>query len=88
MASDAVCPDWRGTHLIEGARALSFMRGRDYVLPEDVTDLVVDVFRHRLVLSYEALAEGVSPDELMRRIMLAVPAPQKPLEHAKETAQS
>ena len=40
------------------ARALAFLRGRDYVLPEDVTDLVPDVLRHRLVLSYEALAEG------------------------------
>ena len=46
-------------HLIEGARALAFLRGRDYALPEDVTDLVPDVFRHRLVLSYEALAEGL-----------------------------
>ena len=45
-------------HLIEGARALAFLRGRDYALPEDVTDLVPDVLRHRLVLSYEALAEG------------------------------
>jgi len=75
-------------HLIEGARALAFMRGRDYALPEDVTDLVPDVFRHRLVLSYEALSEGVSPDDIMRRIMLAVPAPQKPLEtHAKAPVQ-
>ena len=47
-------------HLIEGARALAFLRGRDYALPEDVIDLVPDVFRHRLVLSYEALAEGLS----------------------------
>ena len=75
-------------HVIEGARALAFLRGRDYVLPEDVTDLVPDVFRHRLVLSYEALAEGITPDELIRRIMLAVPAPQKPLEHAKAPAGS
>jgi MoxR-like ATPase len=67
-------------HLIEGARALAFLRGRDYVLPEDVTDLVPDVFRHRLVLSYEALAESLSPDELLRRIMQKVPAPEKPLE--------
>jgi MoxR-like ATPase len=67
-------------HLIEGARALAFLRGRDYVLPEDVTDLVPDVFRHRLVLSYEALAEALTPDELLRRIMKKVPAPEKPLE--------
>ena len=47
--------------LIEGARALAFLRGRDYVLPEDVTDLVPDVLRHRLVLSYEALSDGQTP---------------------------
>jgi MoxR-like ATPase len=67
-------------HLIEGARALAFLRGRDYALPDDVTDLVPDVFRHRLVLSYEALAEGVSADELMKRVMQAVRAPDKPLQ--------
>jgi MoxR-like ATPase len=67
-------------HVIEGARALAFLRGRDYALPEDVIDLVPDVFRHRLVLSYEALAESLSPDELIRRIMQKVPAPEKPLE--------
>ena len=44
--------------LIEGARARAFMRGRGYALPEDMTGLVGDVFRHRLVLSYEALADG------------------------------
>ncbi|HWA39058.1 MAG TPA: MoxR family ATPase [Burkholderiales bacterium] len=67
-------------HLIEGARALAFLRGRDYALPEDVTDLVPDVFRHRLVLSYEALAEGVSADDLMKRVMQSVRAPEKPLQ--------
>jgi len=67
-------------HLVEGARALAFLRGRDYVLPEDVIDLVPDVFRHRLVLSYEALAESLTADELIRRIMQKVPAPEKPLE--------
>ena len=67
-------------HLVEGARALAFLRGRDYVLPEDVTDLVPDVFRHRLVMSYEALAESITADELLRRIMQKVPAPEKPLE--------
>ena len=53
-------------HLIEGARALAFLRGRDYVLPEDVTDLAPDVLRHRLVLSYEALADGLTPDAARR----------------------
>ena len=66
-------------HLIEGARALAFLRGRDYVLPEDVTDLAPDVLRHRLVLSYEALAEGVSPDALIVKIMQNTAAPDKPL---------
>jgi MoxR-like ATPase len=67
-------------HVIEGARALAFLRGRDYALPQDVSDLVPDVFRHRLVLSYEALAEGLTPDALIGRIMQHVRAPEKPLE--------
>jgi MoxR-like ATPase len=66
-------------HLVEGARALAYLRGRAYVLPEDVTDLAPDVLRHRLVLSYEALADGVTADELVRRILQQVPAPEKPL---------
>ena len=66
--------------LVEGARALAFLRGRTYALPEDVTDLVPDVFRHRLVLSYEALSEGLTADQLIRRIMQHIPAPEKPLE--------
>jgi MoxR-like ATPase len=67
-------------HLIEGARALAFLRGRGYVLPEDVMDLVSDIFRHRLVLTYEALAEGMTADQLIHRIMQQIPAPEKPLE--------
>ena len=67
-------------HLIEGARALAYLRGRDYVLPEDVTDLAPDVLRHRLVLSYEALADSLTPDELILKIMQKIPAPEKPLE--------
>ena len=67
-------------HLIEGARALAFLRGRTYVLSEDVADLVLDVFRHRVVLTYEALADGMTPDHLIRRIMEHIPAPEKPLE--------
>jgi len=58
------------------------------VLPQDVIDLVADVFRHRLVLTYEALAEGVSADELIHRVLRKVPAPEKPLEtHVKVAAQ-
>jgi MoxR-like ATPase len=67
-------------HLIEAARALGFLRGRAYVLPEDVTDLAPDVLRHRLSLSYEALADAVTPDQLVTRIMQKVRAPDKPLE--------
>jgi MoxR-like ATPase len=67
-------------HLIEAARALGFLRGRGYVLPEDVTDLAPDVLRHRLSLSYEALADAVTPDQLVTRIMQKVRPPDKPLE--------
>jgi len=67
-------------NLIEGGRALAFLRGRDYVLPEDVIDLVPDVLRHRLVLTYEALADGKSPDLLIHQLLKHMPAPEKPLE--------
>ena len=74
-------------HLIEGSRALAYLRGRSYVLPEDVTDLVTDVFRHRIVLSYEALSDGISADQVMQRVMAQIPAPEKPLEtHVKVAA--
>ena len=65
--------------LIEGARALAFMRGRSYALPEDMTGLVGDVLRHRLVLSYEALADGLTADQLIVRVMKKIPVPDKPL---------
>ncbi|WP_425584682.1 AAA family ATPase [Viridibacterium curvum] len=67
-------------HLVEGARALAFLRGRDYVLPEDLVDLVPDVLRHRLVLSYQAMAEGLDADALIFKIMKHLPAPAKALE--------
>ena len=66
--------------LIEGARALALLRGRDYALPEDVADLVPDVLRHRLVLSYSALTQGKTADSLIQNVMNAVPMPDKPLE--------
>ena len=62
------------------------LRGRTYVLPEDMTDLVPDVLRHRLVLSYEALSEGLTPDALVSKIMAKIVAPAKPLEHEKLAA--
>ena len=67
-------------HLIEGARALAFLRGRAYALPEDVSDLAPDVLRHRLSLSYEALADSLTADQLIERIMQHVSAPEKPLQ--------
>ncbi len=71
-------------NLIEGGRALAFLRGRSYVWPEDVADLVPDVLRHRLVLSYEALSDQLSADQVIQRIMQHLPAPEKPLEsHVK-----
>jgi len=73
-------------NLTEGARALAMLRGRTYALPEDMTDLVADVLRHRLVLSYEALSEGLSPDALVGKIMSKIPAPPRPLEHEKLAA--
>ena len=72
--------------LIEGARALAFLRGRHYALPEDVADLVPDVLRHRLALSYEAMSDGVTADQLIGRILHAQPVPERPLEsHVRAT---
>ncbi|NWG73768.1 MAG: MoxR family ATPase [Rubrivivax sp.] len=67
-------------NLIEGGRALAFLRGRSYVLPEDVLDIAPDVLRHRLSLSYEALSDGQSADALVAKIMQKVPAPDMPLQ--------
>jgi MoxR-like ATPase len=62
--------------LIAAARALALVRGRDYVLPQDVLDVTADVLRHRLVLSYDALADGVPADHIVKRIVQTVPLPQ------------
>jgi MoxR-like ATPase len=67
--------------LIEGAKALAMMRGRAYALPEDLIDLVPDVLRHRLVLSYEALADNLTADQIIGQIVQKVPKPDKPLAH-------
>lgn len=72
--------------LVEGARALAMLRGRSYALPEDMTDLVPDVLRHRLVLSYEALSEGLNSDAVISRITTKIAAPAKPLEHERRAA--
>ena len=62
--------------LVAAARALALLRGRDYVVPQDVFDCAPDVLRHRLVLSYEALSDGVTPETVLGRVLSTVPAPR------------
>jgi MoxR-like ATPase len=70
-------------NLILTGRALAFVRGRDYLLPQDVLDMALDVMRHRLVLTYEALSDGVTGDDLLEKIFDRMPLPVVPLhEHA------
>ena len=61
--------------IVRAARALALMRGRDYALPQDLSDIAPDVLRHRLVLSYDALADDIPADRIVERIMQAVPLP-------------
>ena len=66
----------RGTlGLVAAARGLALLRGRSYAVPQDVFDVALDVLRHRLVLSYEGLAEGITADQLLHRILSVVTAP-------------
>ncbi len=70
-------------NLILTAKALAFVRGRDYAFPQDVLDMAMDVIRHRLVLSYEALADNKTADELLQKILDRIPIPVVPLhEHS------
>jgi MoxR-like ATPase len=62
--------------LVAAARAMALLRGRDYVLPQDVLDIALDVLSHRLVLSYDAIADGVPAAHAVRRILQTVPLPQ------------
>lgn len=66
-------------NLILTAKALAFVRGRSYVLPQDVLDMALDVIRHRLVLSYEALSDNISSDDLLTKILDRIPIPVVPL---------
>jgi MoxR-like ATPase len=71
-------------NLILTGRALAFVRGRNYALPQDVLDMALDVMRHRMVLSYEALSENVTSDDLLTSILDRIPIPVVPLhEHVK-----
>ena len=70
-------------NLILTARALAFVRGRQYVLPQDVLDMALDVIRHRIVLSYEALSDNVTGDDILAKILDRIPLPVVPLhEHS------
>jgi MoxR-like ATPase len=71
-------------NLVHSARALALLRGRSYALPQDVKDLAKDVLRHRLVLTYQAMAEEVTPDSIIDAVVTAVPAPD--IELARDTA--
>ena len=62
--------------IIAAARALALVRGRDYVIPQDVIEVIPDVLRHRLVLTYDALADDISPETVINRILQTVALPQ------------
>ena len=62
--------------LVQAARALAMLRGRSHVAIADIRDLALDVLRHRIVLSYDALAEDVAADALLERVLAAVPEPR------------
>jgi len=70
-------------NLILTARALAYVRGRDYALPQDVMDMAYDVLRHRLVLSYEALSDNMTSDDLLKKILERVLVPEVPLHEPK-----
>jgi MoxR-like ATPase len=72
--------------LVAAARALALLRGREYVLPNDITDLAVDVLSHRLVLSFDAVADGVAQEDVVRRLVEAVPPPQIAPHQAEQAA--
>jgi MoxR-like ATPase len=72
--------------LVSAGRALAVIRGRDYVVPGDLEALVRDAFRHRLVLSYRALAEEVAPDTILDQVLAKVPVPQIDLGRTREVA--
>jgi MoxR-like ATPase len=74
-------------NLILTSRALAYVRGRTYVLPQDVLDMAYDVIRHRLVLSYEAMSDGVNADDILKKILTRIPVPVVPLqEHVNVNA--
>ncbi|MEO8541868.1 MAG: ATPase, partial [bacterium] len=63
-------------NLVHAGRALALLRGRRYVLPGDIYDLAKDVLRHRLVLTYQALADGITPDDILDGVLKSVAQPR------------
>jgi MoxR-like ATPase len=70
-------------NLILTARALAFVRGRGYVLAQDVLDMAPDVLRHRVAPSYEALSDNVTSDDMLKKIFDRIPIPVAPLHERK-----
>ena len=73
------CSPRASINLILTAKALAFVRGRNYALPQDVLDMSLDVMRHRMVLTYEALSDNITGDDLIKRILDRIPVPVVPL---------
>ncbi|TMC72125.1 MAG: MoxR family ATPase [Chloroflexi bacterium] len=67
-------------NLVLAGRALAYLRGRRYVTGQDIQDLALDVLRHRIVLSFEALSEDVSADDVVKRVLARIPVPTEPLQ--------
>ena len=75
--------------LISAGRALALLRGRRYLVPEDVADVALEVLRHRLLLTYDAIADGVTTDHVVARVLAATHAPRmRPKEHGAEMSSS
>ncbi len=73
--------------IVRATRALALMRGRDYALPQDVQDVAPDVLRHRLVLTYDALADGIPAEQVIDRVLATIPLPTvAPRQHAAPAA--
>ena len=74
--------------LVAAGKALALLRGRSYVIPQDVFDVGRDVLRHRIMISYEALAKGLTADDTLNRILAVVPAAEVSPREATDYAQS
>jgi MoxR-like ATPase len=71
-------------NLILTGRALAFVRGRKYALPQDILDMALDVMRHRIVLSYEALSDNINGDDILNKILERIPIPVVPMHEHTE----